>query len=462
MYDHCKKAFLSFLLLILIGAPSLSAASLRWIHLGTIDAGLVSLAIDGKIAYRKMPPGRATPWGNVSPGLHHFQIASEKNLGSVFELEIANNQKITMVSVSDKNGDLQCRTFGLEAPQEEIFFLNVMPGAMMSLPETKQKAIFGKGFWLHDDKAKTTVSLVDSEGFHAKVDFSRLGDADTPTGSYLAILFSDDGGKPNLAILRDRDALFEISNKSIEIADELVAGIRIISEGNKVAAGSFDPADTNWEKVESQIFWLNLSIARDPCRLEIRGFPAIRRMPSGRGSGFVKWPAGAWKTDVVVERTNEKLASDSFSLSTKASIGLISSGGGKYPHRLLTVEGRSRGESRSVQKSQLRFVNALPDGVLRSIVQYDTEPVIITLDPGEIGDIIPLVKGSFPGAKLDLTLGAKKNQQIGKIPLMPTLPPGGWVVVIHLDQESFAAPVLTWVEMDKGAITFPAAPGGDE
>ncbi len=42
------------------------------------------------------------------------------------------------------------------------------------------------------------------------------------------------------------------------------------------------------------------------------------------------------------------------------------------------------------------------------------------------------------------------------------MPPGDWVVVIHLDQESFAAPVLTWVEMDKGTITFPATPGADE
>jgi len=460
MYDHCKKVFLSLLLVHLIAMPSLPAASLRWVHLGTIDAGLVSLAINGKIAYLKMPPGKATPWGNISAGIHKFQIASEKNPGSAFELEITEKQKITIVSVSDKNGDLQSRTFGVDTPQGEVFVLNMLPGAMMSLPETNQKVIFGKGFWLPDDKTKTTVSLVDSEGFNGEVDFSRLGDS--PKGPFLAIVCSDDAGKLNLSILRNRDSLFEMSDESIEIPDELLAGIRIISKGRELAAGSFDPSSTNWEEVESQIFWLNLTVEPDPCRLEIRGFPAMRRMPSGRGSGFVKWPSGNWDTDVVVERTNEKLADSKFSLAPKASMGLISSGGGKYPHRLLTLEGRSREKSGSDAKSQIRFVNALPDGVLRSIVQYDPKPVTITLEPGEIGDILPLEKGGFPGATLDFTLGAAQNKIIGRIPLMPSLPSGDWVVVIHLDQESFATPVLTWVEMDKGTITFPATPGADE
>jgi len=460
MYDHYKKVVHSLLLIMFISKPSLSAASLRWIHLGTIDAGLVSLAIDGKIAYRKMPPGKATPWSNVLPGLRNLQIGSENNPGATFELEITKDQRITIVSVSDKSGDLQSRTFGVDTPKGEVFVLNMLPSAMMGLPEIQQKVIFGKGFWLPKDKAKTTVILADSEGFQGEVDFSRLGDS--PRDSFLAILSSDDDGKPNLAILRDRDSLFEISDESIDIPDELVAVVRIVSEGNVVGAGGFDPMAVKWEEVESQIFWLNLAIDRDPCRLEIRGFPAMRRMPSGRGSGFVKWPAGEWKTDIVAERTNEKLASDNFSLSANASMGLISSGGGKYPHRLLTLEGRSREESGSPAKSQIRFVNALPDGVLRSVVQYDPKPVTITLDPGEIGDVLPLVKGGFPGATLDFTLGATKNQMVGKIPPMPSLPPGDWVVVIHLDQESFAAPVLTWVEMDKGAITFPTTPGVDE
>jgi len=460
MSDHCKKICLPLLLIMLIGTPSLRAASLRWIHLGTIDAGLVNLTIDGKIAYRKMPPSRATPWGNVPLGLHHFQIGSEKNPEPAFELEITENQKITIVSVSDKNGDLQSRTFGLDKPQGDVFVLNMLPGAMMSLSEPKQKAIFGKGFWLPEDKAEHTVSLVDSEGFHGEVDFSRLGDA--PRSPYLAVLCSNDDGKPNLAILRDRDSFFEISEGSIEIPDELLAGIRIISEGNRLAPGAFDPFSINWEKVDSRIFYLNLAISRDPCRLEIGGFPAMRRMPSGRGSGFVKWPAGDWETDVVVERTNEKLAHDKFSLAAKASIGLISSGGGKYPHRLLTLEGRSREGSEPAAKARIRFVNALPDGVARAVVQDRPEPVTITLKPGETGNIIPLVKGDFPGATLDLTLGTMKNKIIGKIPRMPSMPPGDWVVIIHLDQESFAAPVLTWVEMDKGTITFPATPGADE
>ena len=121
MCDHCKKAIFSILLIIFIGTQSLPAASLRWVHLGTMDAGLVSMAIDGKIAYRKMPPGRATPWGNVSSGLHRFQIGSENHPGSTFELEITEKQKITIVSVSDKNGDLQSRTFGVDAPKREIF-----------------------------------------------------------------------------------------------------------------------------------------------------------------------------------------------------------------------------------------------------------------------------------------------------------------------------------------------------
>ena len=460
MFDHCKKAAFALLLIILVGKSFLQGASLRWVNLGTIDSGLVNLAIDGKVAYRKMPPGRSTPWGKVPSGLHRFQIGSDKNPGSSFELEINENQKITIVSFSDKNGDLQSRTFGLETPKGKIFALNLLPGAMMALPETKQRAIFGKGFWLPSDMAEATVSFADSEGFSGEANFSLLNDK--PKSPYLAMLLRSADGKPNLAILRDEDSLFEISDQSIEISNDLAAGIRTISEGNVPAAGDFDPSGVKWDEVKSRIFWLNLAIDRDPCRLEIKGFPALRRMPSGRGTGFLKWPAGSWSTDVVVERTNENVASGSFSLAANASIGLISSGGGKYPHRLLALEGRSREKSASTAKSQIRFVNALPDGVVRSLVQYDPEPVTITLKPGETCDIIPLEKDGFPGAKLDFTLGNAKSQMIGKIPRMPSIPPGDWVVVIHLDQNSFASPVLTWVEMDRGTITFPNAPGATE
>lgn len=454
MYDHCKKNLLLLSAMILMGNPPLSAASFRWVHLGTIESGMVGMAIDGKIAYRKMPPGKATPWGRVTPGAHRFQIASGENYGADFELEITEGQKITLVSVSDKNGDIQCRTFGLDKAQGEIFVLNMMPGTAISLPDSKQKAIMGKGFWLPDVKADTTVSLVDSEGFTAEVDFSRLGDK--AQGPYLAVIFKNDDAKPNLAILRDQDSLLEMSDESIEIPGELVAGIRIIAEGNVPPAGSFDPSGVNWEEVESRIFWLNLMVDRDPCRLEISGFPAMRRMPAGRGSGFVKWPAGEWTTDIVAERTQKKLAGDNFSLSAKASIGLISSGGGKYPHRLLTLEGRSREENGSKGNPQIRFVNALPDGVIRAAIPYDPKPRTITWKPGETGEIIPLENGGFPGATIHFTLGAA-DSLISKIPHMRPMPPGDWVLVIHLDQESFATPVLTWVEMDKGAITFPTS-----
>lgn len=456
MCDHYKKAIRTLLLILSIAAPSLSAASLRWVHLGTIDAGLVDLAIDGRIAYRKLPPGSATPRDKITPGLHRFQIGSGKNPDSAFELKITGEQKITIVSVSDKTGDIQSRTLGMDTPCGEIFVLNMLPNAMMSLPETQQKVIFGKGFWLPKDQAKTTIFLADSEGFKGEVEFSRLGDKSKDP--YFAILSNNDDAKPNLAILRDRDSLFEMSDESIDIPGELKAGLQIISKGKILAAGSFDPSGVNWEEVQSQIFWLNLTIDRDPCRLEIGGFPAMRRMPSGRGSGFVKWPAGDWETDIVAERTNVKHANCKFSLSDKSSMGLISSGGGKYPHRLLTLEGRSREKSATPAKSQIRFINALPVGVLRSIVNYDPKPVTIILEPGEIGDKLPLVKGGFPGASLDFTLGASKNQLIGEIPAMRSLPPGDWVVVIHLDEESFAAPVLTWVEMDKGTVRFPSTP----
>lgn len=452
MRENFNKVIFSLVLVLLIGAGSLPAASsLRWIHLGTMDAGLVNLAIDGKIAYRKMSPGRGTPWGNISQGLHRFQMITEKNSNSIFELEIADGQRLTIVSVSDKNGDLQSRTLGLNNPESDLFVLNMLPGAMMSLPTTKTKAIFGKGFWLPNGQEKTTVTLVDSEGFSAEVDFSLL--SDSPQGPYFAVLCSDEAGRPNLTILREKDSLFEMSDEPILIEDELAAGIRIISEGNVLAKSDFDPSQVKWDEVESQIFWLNLGIDRDPCRLEIKGFPAMRRMHSGRGSGFVKWPAGNWSADIVVERTNESLTRDNFSLSPEASIGLISSGGGKYPHRMITLAGRSREEGGESAKSQIRFVNALPDGILKAVVQYDPEPRTITLEAGKAGEILPLEKGGFPGASIDFKIGNAKSQKIGEIPPMPSMPQGDWVVVIHLDQESFTSPVMTWVEMDKGSIT---------
>jgi hypothetical protein len=460
MYAHCKKIYLPLLLVILGSMSSLRAVALRWVHLGTVDAGLVSMVIDGKVAYRNMPSGNATPWGNIPPGLRRLQIGSVNNPGTPFELEITQEQKVVIVSVSDKSGDIQSRTVVLDAPEGEGFVLNALHGSMMSLPETEKKVIFGKGFRIPITKIKTTVSFSDSEGLKGELDFSRTGDA--PHSSFLAILSSDDDGKPLLSVLRDRDSLFEISDGLIAIPNEMRAAVRVISGRNIPNKGAFDPLQVKWEEVESKIFWLNLTVGRDPCRLEIGGFPAMRRMPSGRGSGFVKWPAGAWETNVVVELTNEKVGASQFSLSSKSGLGLVSSGGGKFPHRLIVLEGRSRGESEAPAKPRIRFMNALPDGVLRSVISSDPEPKTITLKPADVSDVVPLIEGGFPGATLDLILGATKNQVIVKIPRMPSIPPGDWVVIIHLDYETFDTPVLTWVEMDKGTITFPESSGAEE
>lgn len=387
-------------------------------------------------------------------------MVSEKNSNSVFELEITDGQRLTVISVSDKNGDLQSRTLGLNNPESDLFVLNMLPGALMSLPTTKTKAIFGKGIWLPDGQEKTTVLLADSEGFSAEVDFSLQ--SDTPQGPYFAVLSSDEAGIPNLMVIREKDSLFEMSAEPILIEDELTAAIRIISEGNVLAKGDFDPLQVKWDEVESKIFWLNLGIDRDPCRLEIKGFPAMRRMHSGRGSGFVKWPAGNWPADIVVERTNERLTGGSFSLAAEASMGLINSGGGQYPHRLITLAGRLQEEGGESMTTQIRFVNALPEGILKAVVKYDPEPRTITLDAGDTGEILPVEKGKFPGASIDFKLGNAKTQRIGEIPPMPSMPPGDWVVVIHLDQESFTSPAMTWVEMDKGSITDTTASQDDE
>jgi hypothetical protein len=460
MSAHCKNAFLAVLFVFFSGASCLAAGMLKWVHVGTIDAGLVNLTIDGNIAYRKMPPGKSTPWGNMPPGPHQFQISTDKNPGTSFDLEIGQDQRVVIVSASDKNGDLQSRAIVMDTPPEELFVLNMMHGSMLSIPDTERKAIFGKGLRIPLAKEKTTVGFADAEGLKGELDFSIAGDV--PQGSYFAILSSNDEGQPQLAVLRERDSLFEMGAESIEIPGEFTAAVRIITARPVLAAGGFDPANINWENVDSRIFWLNLMIGRDPCRLEISGFPAMRRMPSGRGSGFVKWPAGDWDSAVVVELTNEKIGDSRFSLSPKSSLGLISSGGGKYPHRLVALEGRSREENSEAAKPRIRLVNALPAGTLRSVVQLDPEPLTLVMQPGEISKIIPLAQAGFPGAKLDFTLDGVQNQPIVNIPAMPDMPSGDWVIIVHLDQESFASPVLTWVEMDKGSITVPTAREAEE
>lgn len=449
----CKTIRSTLVLTALLGTVQLPAASVRWVHLGSLDTGLVSMAMDGKVAYQRMPPGTVTPWGKTQPGLRHFHIASPKSPGNPFEIDIEASHKITIVSVADKNGDIQSRTYGLEKPQGEIYVLNMLPGAMMVAPDPDQRVISGKGFWLADAAAKTTVSVADGEGFKAEVDFTRIGAA--PKDPFLAVLFRDDDGKPTLALLRSGDSLFEMTTEEIIIPDELRAGIKIISAGNVPVEGSFDPATTNWELVDSQIFWLNLMIDRDPCRLDIGSFPAMRRMPSGRGSGFVKWPEGMWKTDIVVERTGEKLAADSFSLAAKSSVGLISCGGGKHPHRLLALEGRPPEKGNKPAQPRIRFANALPAGTLRIAIPFEPEQKLLTLESGKSSEAFPIGEGGFPGAKMDFTLGNAKNSPLKTIPSIDKMPAGDWVIVIHLHQESFEKPVLTWVEMDKGSILSP-------
>ena len=446
-----KTILLTIGMLLFCGTPTAMAASLRWVHLGTIDAGLVDLSIDGKIVCRKLPPGKATSWGKIVSGPHTFLVSSEKNPGSPFELQIAMDQKVVIVSSSDKNGDLQCRTVLLEKPGDEMHILNLIPSSIMTYAAEEKKAIFGKGFRVPFHKQATSVTFTDSEGLEANVTFTRV--AETSGEPYLAILSSDDDGKPQVSILRDRDSLFETSGKLIALEGELTAQLTVISKRRVPAADSFDPMQVQWDQVDSQMFWLNLMIDRDPCRFEIKGFAALRRMPSGRGSGFVKWPAGTWDTSIVVERTNQPLASGNFTLPANGRLGLISSGGGKYAHRLIKVPGRTR-KPNSTAKSRIRFVNALPAGVMRYVVPRDPEPVTDSVDPGKVSKIILLENNSFEGATLDLTL-YEKNMVISKIPRIPKIPVGDWVVVAHLDQEAFEKPVLTWVEMERGAIESP-------
>ena len=106
-------------------------------------------------------------------------------------------------------------------------------------------------------------------------------------------------------------------------------------------------------------------------------------------------------------------------------------------------------------KTRIRFVNALPDGLLTTVIPDEPEPLKLTVEPGKSSDVVPLDKGGFPGAALSFTLGNAKSGKIADIPAMPRIPSGDWVVIAHLDEESLTAPVLTWVEMDKGSITPP-------
>ena len=105
-----------------------------------------------------------------------------------------------------------------------------------------------------------------------------------------------------------------------------------------------------------------------------------------------------------------------------------------------------------------------PTTMIRRLIEdpNDPEQLILTIKPGEITEAFALEKGGFPGASLNLSLDKLKNQKVSILPPMPSIPSGDWVVIIHLDQESFTAPVLTWVEMDKGSITSPGAKGGEE
>jgi len=418
------------------------------------------MAIDGKIIYRSMPPDKSTSWSKLKAGLHKFQIGTAKNPGSAFELDIAQDQKAVIVSVSDTNGDIQSRTVFMDKSEGECFVLNALHGSIISLPETDNKSIFGKGFKIPLSQEKSTITFTDSEGLNGALNLTTI--ADTPKTSFLAILSGNEDNQPKISLMRYDDALFEIGSENVVIPDELTAELKIITPRTTPKQGAFDPVLINWEEVESQIFWLNLTIGRDPCRLEIGGFPAMRRMPSGRGSGFVKWPSGNWNTDLVVELTNQKVGTSSFSLASKSSLGLISSGGGKFPHRLITLEGRSREASNQPAKPRIRFMNALPDGVLRCVVDGEPDPLTLTMEPGKATDAVPLLEGGFPGAAIDITLGTIKNQTVLKVPRLPRLPSGDWVLIIHLDDQSFSKPVQTWVEMDKGAIRSPSDVRGDE
>ncbi len=459
---------LAFACLILFTVIGASAESLQWIHLGVSKGGSVKLLINGEVVQKTSESKPILKKLEIAPGSQALRIETSENEGSPFELTVSSGVDTTLVSCIDPAGNILCRTILSEGQDGKIYVLNLIPKTIMSSLATEKKAIYGKGFWIKKSENRTSVICRNQDRSEVRLNLVFFGsETSEPT---LVILSEDQAEVPNLTLFNPNRSFFESTNKSLSISNVLQADLSVITRNREFNENAFDPATTDWAEVSSYIFWLNLMIGRDPCRLEINEFSAIRRLPSGRSSGFVKWPPGKWTIDVVVELSDKTIITAPVNLNTKASTGIISLGGADHPHRVLILEGRSRQKSEAPSENRIRFVNALPVGSLVFQTTNSGELKTTALDPGEVGDALSLGPEGFGGAALRVKYDHKEppienlptSIRMGSISPIPKIPVGDWIVVVHLNRELSQIPAITWIEMDRGTITNPVSARSDD
>jgi hypothetical protein len=209
----------------------------------------------------------------------------------------------------------------------------------------------------------------------------------------------------------------------------------------------FDPAAVDWSKVKSRVCWFNGYQTREGLNFACNGTVVFQREPSGALSGFVKWPAGKWEISVSGLRSGE-LGKFPLVVGERAKVFVLTTGAKGQALRSLVMASDLKAP---VRLARVRVVNGFPAGTLRQAAGPDApRPSAIT--PAECGAVLPTEDGWFGGATYAHSGGLQVVLPRSRLPV------GDWLAVCHLDHETGASALVTWVEIGSGRVVEPGEP----
>lgn len=458
-----KEISTRFLFLVgtLVALIAISSASqIRWLYLGSGEAGSLSLSVNGKPVYTRLGPESLTPYVEVPLGTNAIAITGSKIAKTTIQLSVKPDNRITIVSVADEDGNVRSRIFNPNTNEGNILAANMLYGSTMTVKGGNRGLNFGNGVWFTLEDKRETIQFKGANGFHLEAHFEL--EETYKDAKVFAVLHARRPSEVAVALFDGTSASLHLGQNVTVLPQHAKVTLDIIDDGNIIKPGSFDPTSTDWTTIHSRILWLNHTLGDNTYRLELGGYPALRRVLPGSDAGFLKWPPGQWPVKVISEQTGEEIGATSVSLGDRENLGLVSIGGEEFPHGFLQLEGRNIEEAGEDRKTRIRFVNALPTGILNVESSEGETLQKHLLKPAEVSQIVTLAGNLMPRTRFGLKDDTGEIHFVGDVPQRDDMPIGDWILVIHLDPITFEKPVLSWVDMDHGQIIAPPEPEIEE
>gem|GEM_PF-5897197 len=416
--------------------------SFRWINATGAERGPLDLTINAKVFGHQVRGPQVTEVAKEGLGRKAVVVAGAGGVVERFEWEVEGPESAMLVTAVVAGGVVQTRVLrelsGKRGEQGMRLF-NAANGRMIELTGGKKVVRVRPGREVVVRAQREIQGRLVQDG-REPVGFKMVLPEKPDSWEVVALLRAE--GEPGFLYVRGTDGQVGESWAIDNVADWPALAVDAVVR--EPAAGEFDAAAHDWEKVKSRICWFNACQTKEALNFRCNGAMVFQRALAGAVSGFVKWPAGNWEVEVSAQRSGE-LGKFPLVVRERTKVFILTTGGKGQALRWLVMASELKAP---VRVARVRVVNGFPGGTLRAAADGGAQrpPAI---KAAQCGLLQGVEDGWFRGATYEHSGGLKV--------VLPQikLPPGDWLAICHLDAETGSTALLSWVELCSGRVIEP-------